>query len=239
VEANRGVNTAPATIDTMTGALQSELTSGPLANLNSGTDTRAQFLTDVGTLLTDFNANVDSQLLPRFPNVDAIIKLQGAAVQSELAALDAQETSGLISSSEFATGAGTAINTLTSGPLFPLNTPVSGFASATQTLIDQLNTLPPTLATGATPSLSVAQVKTVATADADAYEAAAVASLYGNPWVEGQVKQAVSTFETSVSNLSTTSSTAQTELSSAISALDSALLDSTGLFGPLGPLKRS
>ena len=58
---------------------------------------------------------------------------------------------GLITTAEYTTEAGQAIAAITGGPLFPLNTPPRGFALATTALENQLNLLPPTLATGASP----------------------------------------------------------------------------------------
>jgi hypothetical protein len=232
-----GKNTGPAAINTMQTALQSQLTNGVLTALQGGTLTPADFTTSVNNVVTAFEVNVDSQL-GHFFNIDNILKGRGQAVQQGINALNVQLNDGLITTATYTTEAGSVINGLTGGPLFALHTPNSGFAQATSNLETQLKLLPPTLATGATPSLTLAQVQAIADADAEAYRAAMNASLFTRKNVSTLVDQAVNTFETSINGITSTDPTTQAaEVTAAITALDAALLDNTGLFGPNGAHK--
>jgi hypothetical protein len=237
--ARNGKNTGPATINTMVSALQNQLTSGPLADLTAGTDTPASFQTAVSDLVTSYQSNVNAQLSPEFPNITNILNLEGTKIESELSALVTQESVGLITSATLQAQAGTAINGLTAGPLLALHTPFSGYVTATQTLETELNLLPPTLATGATPSLTVAQVQQAANADSKAYSDAMASALYLHPNVNAMVNSALSTFNSSVSTLGQNGADAQTQLTAAIASLDTALLDVTGLFGPQGVVAKA
>ena len=137
--------------------------------LQGGTLTQADFQTSVFNVVTNYQTNVDQQLLPRFKNLDAILKGQAQSVLAVGIALNQQLTAGLITEAEYTTEAGQTINAITGGPLYPLNTSNSGFSAATVDLENQLNLLPPTLATGASPSLTLTQVQGIANADAEAY----------------------------------------------------------------------
>src|SRR6516165_110738 len=65
-QAFEGKNTSRAAIKTMLTALQTQLTSGPLADLNSGTVDGDGFITESQILIASYNQNVDQQLLPHF-----------------------------------------------------------------------------------------------------------------------------------------------------------------------------
>lgn len=236
--ADKGINSGEATIHKMVSALEAQLTSGPLAGLQAGTLNPSTFQSDVAGVVSSFRSYVDGQLLPRFPTIDTILNLQATSIESQLSALDAQETAGLISSATETTKAGTTIQGLVSGPLKPLHTPPAGFTAATTALKTELNLLPPTLATGASPALTVGEVQSIAVADAQAYQNALAASLYTRPMVNQEAVVAINAFVTKVDNLSTSAGSAQSELTAAIAALDAALLDTTGLFGPHGPVAR-
>lgn len=237
---NNHENTGPAVIRTMETALQSQLTNGVLTALQGGTLTQADFQTSVANVVTNYETNVDQQLLPRFKNIDAILKGQARSVLAVGSALNLQQTEGLITSAQYTTEAGQAINAITGGPLYPLNSANSGFASATSTLETQLKLLPPALATGATPSLTLAQAQAVAVADAEAYRVPVGAALFGHNHVNGRVNTALNTFESSVNAITSTGTTLPAQqLTAAITALDAALLDSNGLFGPNGPHRKA
>ncbi len=237
---NNQENTGPAMIRTMETALQSQLTNGVLTSLQGGTLTQADFQTSVRNVVTNYQTNVDQQLLPRFKNIDSILRGQAQSVLAVGNALNLQQTNGLITSAQYTTFAGQAINAITGGPLYPLNTGNSGFAAATSTLETQLNLLPPALAAGATPSLTLTQAKASAVADAEAYRTPVDTALFGHNTVAGRVNAALSTFESSVNGITSTGTTLPAQqLTTAISALDAALLDSNGLFGPSGPHRRS
>lgn len=236
-------NTAPAAIDRMVDALQTQLTSGPLADLTAGKVNGTDFVTEVQNLETSFEANVDLQLSPRFPNVDKLLKLQGQRVVANVTSLNQQNSVGLISDAALATDSAAVINTLTGGPIFALNTPVSAFVDRTTDFETKLNTLVAALGPGATPSLTLAQVNTTLQAEADGYQAAMDSGLtVTNPHIAAIVDAAVATLETqstTIANAGGTNSQSQTQLTAAIQAFDAAILDSTGLFGPNGVIKQS
>src|SRR4051794_35620660 len=64
-QASQGKDTSQAVITTMLKALQTQLTAGPLAELNAGTVDGNGFVTSVQGLVSGYSANVDQQLLPR------------------------------------------------------------------------------------------------------------------------------------------------------------------------------
>jgi hypothetical protein len=124
-QAFNGKDTAEATIKTMLSALRTQLTDGPLTDLNSGAVDGFGFVSEVQSLVTSDNQNVDQQLLPHFTHIDNMLKLQGQQVVANLVSLNQQSTVGLISPDNLPTQAGAAINTLTGGPIYSLNTPVA------------------------------------------------------------------------------------------------------------------
>src|SRR5271166_6564098 len=134
-QAFNGKDTAQATIKTMLSALQTQLTNGPLADLNSGAVDGNGFITEAQSLVASYNQNVDQQLLPHFTHIDNMLRLQGQAVVANLVALNQGSTVGtptLIPIDSLPTQAGAAINTLTSGPIYSLMTPVSAYVTETQ-----------------------------------------------------------------------------------------------------------
>ena len=142
---------------------------------------------------------------------------------------------GFITQSTFNSQAAAAIKSLTQGPLHPLSTPNSGFIAATKTFETQLKALQPTLKTGAKPALTATQLQTVVDADATAYAAAVNASLVGHANVTVLVNNAVTALARSVANIALTNPADASKLyADSIIALDQALLDTTGLFGPKG-----
>jgi hypothetical protein len=234
--AREGEYTAPAAIQQMRQALETQLTSGPLADLTSGAVDGNGFVQEVQSLETSYEQNLDQQLSPEFPNIDQILKLAGQAVVADVISLNQQSSVGLISSSTLATEATTAINSLTQGPIQSLGTPLSGYSAATQSFESDLNTLAQSLSSSATTPLTPAQVSTTIVAEAEAYRAELHAGLQvTHPFVSNMVDSAVNALETTANAIaSDDSSTAQTQLNSAITTFDTALLDTTGLFGPQG-----
>ena len=59
-EARAGQNTAQAGIDRMLTALESQLTSGPLADLTAGSVDGNGFISEVGSLVSSYSSSVDS-----------------------------------------------------------------------------------------------------------------------------------------------------------------------------------
>ena len=225
--AQAGQNTAPATIKVMLNALQTQLTSGPVADLQAGTVDNAGFATEVTALLASFDTGVDTALLPTYPNVDAIIKLSGTKVGADLTNVGQQLTVGLIDSTTAATNVQTAINGLTSGPLKPLGTSVAALKSTTATLETNLNTLAQTLGTGATTPLTSAQVAATTNTEVEAYAADLNASLYGRTPITNAVASSVSTLETQAAAIaggtSTGTGTDQAQFEAAYSTFESSL----------------
>ena len=79
----------------MVQALETQLDSGPLADLTAGTVNGNGFVSEAESLESSYESYADSELLPRFPNVDEMIKLQGQAVVSDLVALNQANSVGL------------------------------------------------------------------------------------------------------------------------------------------------
>src|SRR4029079_5270364 len=94
-EAQQGKNTAPAAIDRMVQALQTQLESGPLADLQSGSVDGDGFVQEAQDLETSYEQNVDQHLSQVAPHVDYLIKLQGQRIVADLGSLNQQGTVGL------------------------------------------------------------------------------------------------------------------------------------------------
>lgn len=242
-QARGGTDTAPAAISRMEQALQTQLTSGPLADLKAGKVSGNGFVTEVQNLEASYEQNLDQQLSPEFPVVDAILKLQGQKVVADVIALNQEASVGLISSVTLATDARTAINSLTTSPIDPLNPSLSAQTSATQTFETDLNTLAQSLASSSTSStlLTPAQVSATALAETQAFLANMHAGLQVvHPNVSSQVDAAVSALESAESGLAQdTAAAAQSALTSAVSTFDTAMLGSGGVFDPAGPVAQA
>ncbi len=238
-QAYHGKNTAQATIKTMLSALQSQLTDGPLANLISGAVDGSGFVSEAQSLVASYNQNVDQQLA-HFTHINNMLKLQGQQVVANLVSLNQQSTVGLISAAVLPTPAGAAINTLTRGPIYSLNTPVSAYVTTTQTFETDLGVLANSLSSTAPTTLTLPQVSTTIQAEAEAYRASMDAGLqvtHSN--LSSTVNASVTTLESSVIAIANANnSTAQTEIHDAIATFDSAILDTTGLFGLHGPVNQ-
>jgi Bacterial Ig-like domain (group 3)/Putative Ig domain len=233
-QAYHGKNTGEAAIKTMLSALQMQLTDGPLADLNSNVVDGNGFVSEVQSLVASYNQNVDQQLLPHFTHIDTMLKLQGQQVVANLVSLNQQSTVGLIPSGSLPTQAGVAINTLTGGPIFSLNTPVSAYVTATQTFETDLGVVANTLSSTATTPLTLPKVSTTIQAEAEAYRASMDTGLQvTHPNISSTVNAAVTTLESSV-----ISSTDESDINTAIAAFDAAILDTTGLFGLNGPVNQ-
>jgi hypothetical protein len=237
-QAWQGKNTAQAAINTMLKSLQTQLTNGPLADLSSSAVDGNGFVTEVQSLVTSYNQNVDQQLLPHFTHIDEMLKLQGQKVVGDVVSLNQQDTVGLLVSGNLPMQAGAAIDSLTGGPIHSLNTPVSAYVTTTQTFETNLGVLAATLSTTGSPALTIADVNTTLQAEAEAYRADMGAGLQvTHPNIFSTVDAAVTTLEDAVNtSASNNNSTAESEVHAAIAAFDTAILDTTGLFGPQGPV---
>ena len=236
-QAENGVNTGPAAIQTMLQSLEQQAINGPLADFNAGTVTASGLVSEVQGLVTGYESSVASQL-SAFPNISNILDLEGTNLVNAVTAVSEQSTAGIIASTDLAADFTTAINSLTNGPLQPLSTQNGGYVLATKSLETSLNALATGL-TATSSTLTVATVQTVAAADVNAYQAAVDASLAVYPNIRSQVDTAVSTLQTAVTGLDTTSPTsAQTALTAAVTAFDAALLGSGGTFAANGRVAR-
>src|SRR3954470_18321059 len=131
-QAWQGQDTSRATINTMLQALQTQLTSGPLADLQAGTVGGDEFVTEVQGLVGSYAQNVNQQLLPHFVNIDQLLLLQGQRIVADAVALNQENFVGLITDATLATEAQTAIHSLTSGPIYSLDTPIRAYVTATR-----------------------------------------------------------------------------------------------------------
>ena len=235
-QAYQGKDTAQATIQTMLTALHTQLTNGPLVDLNSATVDGDGFVTEVQSLVSSFNQNVDQQLA-RFPHIDNMLKLQGQQVVANLVSLNQQSTVGLISADVLPTQAGAAINTLTHGPITSLQTPFNAYVTTTQTFETDLGVLANSLASTASPQLALSDVSTTIQAEAEAYRASMDAGLQvTHTNLSTTVNAAVTTLESTVVAIANANSaTAQQDINDAIATFDSQILDTSGLFGLNGP----
>ncbi len=207
-EARAGRDTAPAGINDMVSALQSQLESGPLADLTSGTVDSDGFVQEVQSLESSYEQAADSQLSPEFPNVDELITEQGQMVVADVIALNQQSAAGLISSSDFATDAADAISALTGGPIAALDTSLSAFVTMTNDFESELSAVAQSLGTGASPALTVPQAENMVNAESNAYLASINAGLkvsHGN--VAQSVAGAVDNLLESVSELNSSDAT--------------------------------
>ncbi len=225
----------------MVSALASQLTSGPLADLTAGTVDGNGFVTEVQSVVASYATSVDSALLPEFPNVDTLLQLEGQRIVADETSLNQQEAIGLLSSSDLTSQAGAAINALTAGPLFSLQTPLSGYAAATQAFESELNTLEQSLGSSSTTPVTPADASTTMLAETLAYQTDIHASAQvTHPNISNMVDQAVTNLENTASSISSMSSSdAQSAISSAITAFDTAIYDTTGIFGPQGAISES
>ena len=126
---------------------------------------------------------------------------------------------------------------MTEGPIFSLDTPVRAYVTATQTFETDLGFLTDALSSSA---LALSDVGTTIQAEAEAYRASMDAGLQvTHPNISSTVNAAVTTLEDTVETIvSADSSTAESDVHAAIAAFDSAILDTTGLFGLHGPVNQ-
>jgi hypothetical protein len=235
-QAFHGTDTSRAAISTMLGALQSQLTGGPLPDLNSGAVDGNGFVAEAQGLETSYEQNVDQQLLPHFTHIDKLLKLQGQGVVAVLTSLNEQSSVGLITGSDLVSEAQTAINSLSNGPIFSLGTPLNTYISTSEAFDFELTTAANSLGTSASTSLSLASATSTMLADAEAYRAEMHIGLQvTHPNISSAVDSAVSALEQSVIMIGQSGdSSAQTDLNAAIATFDSAILGSWGLFGSRG-----
>jgi hypothetical protein len=239
IQAREGINTAPAAINLVLTSLASQLLSGPLDDLQSGTVDGAGFVTEVQAMQSSYDAAIKDAFIPEFSNVNTLLVLQGQRITADLSALNQQNTVGLLSDSDFEAQADSAINSLTGGPLFSLHTSLAGFATVTQSFEASLNNV--ALGLRATAPLTPAQASLTMLADTVAYQADIHAALQvTHPALSNTVDMAVASLITTGNAVANESaSDGALLITTAISAFDAAILDTTGLFGPKGLIATS
>ena len=233
--AEKGTDTAGAAINRELSALETQLTDGPLSDLTSGTVDSSGFVQEVQSMEMSYEQEL-GQVLADFPNINEILDLGGQAVVADAVSLNQEYSVGLLSSSDLASYAQTAIDSLTAAPIDSLNLSLSTYASETEAFESELNTLVQSLSTTATTALTPSEVSTTALTEADAFIADVSPGLeVTHPNIDKIVENAVNNLESTASALASDSSAdAQSALHGAIGALDAALLDTNGLFGPDG-----
>jgi hypothetical protein len=239
--AQQGQDTAPAAIDRMLQSLEAQLTAGPLADLSSGAVDGDGFVQEVQSLESSYEQGVDQELAPEFPNVDEMLKLSGQAIVADVISLNQQNAVGLLSSSDLVADAQAAIDSVTNGPIDTLNTPLSGYSTATKTLEANLDTLAQSLSSTSGAPPTPTEVSTTLETEAEAYQADLHAGLeVMHPNVSSSVDAAANDLDSTVSAISQEdSSNAQSQLTGAISTFDAAMLGTTGLFGSSSALARA
>lgn len=240
-QAQAGQDTAPAAISRMEKALKQQLVSGPLADLTSGAVDGDGFVSEVQSLESSYEQELDQQLSPEFPAVNEMLDLQGEQVVAAVVSLNQQNAAGLLSSADLASQAKKAIDSLTSGPINALNTPLSGYTAATQDFVVSLAGLVQGLGSTTSTPLTVAQAVATAQTEAQAYQSEIHAGLeVEHPYVSSEVDTAVSDLESTESAIaSDDASTAATQLDDALATFGAALLGSGGVFGATGAVSQA
>ena len=241
-QAYHGKDTAQATIKTMLSALQTQLTNGPLANLSSGVVDGNGFVSEAQSLVASYNQNVDQQLLPHFTHIDNMLKLQGQQVVANLVSLNQQSTVGLISADSFAHAGGGRDQHVDLGADLLVEYPGQRVCHGDPDLRDRSWRAGELAQLHGDPALSLADVSTTIQAEAEAYRTSMDAGLqvtHPNTLQHGELgRDDPGELGHSDRQAATASSTAESDIHTAIAAFDSAILDTTGLFGLNGPVNR-
>jgi hypothetical protein len=235
--AESGTDTAGAAINRELSALETQLTDGPLNDLNSGTVDSSGFVQEVQSMEMSYEQDL-AQVLSAFPNVKEIMDLGGQSVVADAVTLNQEFSVGLLSSTDLATFAQSAIDSLTAAPIDSLKMALSAYASETQGFEADLNSLAESLSSSATPSLTPSEVSATVLTEADAFFANVTAVLQvTHPTIAKTVENAVNNLDSTATSLAgDDSSAAHSALTTAIAALDTALLGTTGEFGAQGPI---
>jgi hypothetical protein len=222
------------------GDLRTQLTTGPLDDLNSGAVDGNGFITEVQSVVASYVKSVDQKFLPHLKTIDQLLKLQGQRIVANLVSLNQQSTVGMFDSNALALVSGGAINALTAGPIYSLNNPVSANVITTQNFETNLQALARTLSASSSNPLSIADVIITLQAEAEAYRSDIHASLQvTHPFISSEVDNAVTTLENAVIEIAASnSSTAQADVNKAIAAFDTTILGTMGLYSIPGPVNR-
>jgi hypothetical protein len=242
-----GINTGPAAIQRFVNSLQSQLNSGPLANLNDFSIIDHEFVEEVQSLKLSFEQSIDTEFQSSAPNIDQLIKLQGQRISADMVAAYRENTADVYASMPLASQAQTAFQSLSTQALFSLGTPLKAFASMTESFETNLNNLAISLGpiiVGPGPPLQplvLFVANDTLIAESEAYRADLHAALQvTHPVLSNAVDKAVDNLENSFSNVDQNNDPiAQQQLRTAIKTFDKAMLDKTGLFGPIGLMSQA
>ncbi len=239
-EAKQGKNTAPAVITKMVTALQSQLISGPLADLNSGAVNSNGFIVEAQALEIRYEQNLVAQKIAgHFPKIeiDQILRLQGQSVVASLIAENQRSEVGLIPGSNLSWTFQSTIKSLTSGPIQGIGTAKSVPASLTKAFRNQLNLLSNDLGNG---SLTLDQFNTTLGAEAEAYRGQIHAAIQPSSLaISGRTDNRINILESTVNTIAQAAPTnASSQAASAIKTFVGSVLDTTGIFGPRGAFSK-
>jgi hypothetical protein len=152
-QVEHGKNENTAITNRMVQALEVQLQAGPVTDLNSGG--AFEFIAEAQSLESSYEQDVAKQLTGKFGkktdllgSLGQVLDLDGQRVVANLSSLEHQESAELVNSSEFSESAQSVIASLTSGPIHPLGTSLSGMASTTSAVESELATLSEDLAEG-------------------------------------------------------------------------------------------
>ena len=274
-QAEHGKNENMSITNRMVKALESQLQAGPLTDLNSGAVMATDFIAEAQSLELSYEQDVDRQLTGKFANktdlllgsLGEILDLDGQRVVANLISLGQQEDARLINGSEFAQSSQSVISSLTSGPIHPLGTTLSGMASTTSAVKSQLAILSQSLAegvftenpggprrlVGSSPSPSEILNDELTTiqglnllnltldAELEGYRASVqAATRVTQTGIADRADAAINTLENAVSGIARDDpSDASSELNSDINTFDASVLDTKGVFGPRGAYSKA
>lgn len=94
-QAQQGKQTASAVINRMLTTLETQLTSGPLADLITGKVNGNGFVVEAQILEARYEQDVDQQHLPQSRTVNPILKMEGQRIVADLVSLNQQSAAGL------------------------------------------------------------------------------------------------------------------------------------------------
>jgi hypothetical protein len=237
-QADSGKDTEPTIIKKMVTALETQLQSGPLADLTDGAVDPGGFVAEAQSLEISYEQFTDQELSPKFPNLDEVIRLQGESVVASLVAENQEGSIGLLSEASMVSSFQTTIKSLTTGPIQAIGTSTTAMANATKTFRNELNVLSNDLDGGI---LTLNQVNQTLGAEAEAYRAEVHAGVQvGDLAVSGHADTDINALENTSATIDQTNpSDADTELGKAIKSFVSQTIDTTGLFGPRGGFSKA
>lgn len=220
--------------------LQSQLRTGPLADLSSGAVNGDDFISEVQIVQADWKQGIDKKYLPRFRAINDLLTLQGQRIVANLVSLNEQAVAGMYDGNAQAMVSGAAINALTSGPIYSLNNPVSANIVTTQIFEENLAALARAMDPTNPNALTIEEVSLTLQAEAESYRADMYAALLlSHPGIADKIGGAINTLEATVLAIAADdSATAQSDVNQAIAAFDTTILGVSGIFSIRGPINR-